>query len=169
MFFCSAPFDTWIILLSGNLAMPLNVCHNWTISWCAIQVIQLSGHKMTSWSNLWHHEGVTSIYGVINNPRRNYVYLSHGHSQPLMFPMIEQRLQAIKRRSLGKSFHLRQRFGQSSYPIINREPVLPFQYLNNNGQGKIDWLTHFSKETRTICLKLTFDHGIGISAKDRHF
>ncbi|KAM7434505.1 hypothetical protein ABFA07_015418 [Porites harrisoni] len=51
-----------------------------------------------------------------------------------MCPMIEQRLQAIKRRSLGKSFHLRQRFGQSSYPIINREPVLPFQYLNNNGQ-----------------------------------
>ena len=152
--------------------MPLNVCHNWTIRWCAIQVIQyiqLSGHKMTSWSNLWHHEGETSIYGVINNPRRNYVYLSNGHSQPLMCPMIEQRLQAIKRRSFGKSFHLRQRFGQSSYPITDREPVLPFQYLNYHGQGKIDRLTHFFKTTRTICLKSTFDHGIGILAKDRHF
>ena len=54
--------------------------------------------------------------------------------------------------------HLRQRFGQSSYPVIKLEP----QYLNYHCQGEKIWLTHFKKVTRTICLKFVFDHKIDI-------
>ena len=54
--------------------------------------------------------------------------------------------------------HLRQRFGQSSYPVIKLEP----QYLNYHCQGEKIWWTHFKKVTRTICLKFVFDHKIDI-------
>ena len=58
--------------------------------------------------------------------------------------------------------HLRQRFGQSSYPVIKLEP----QYLNYHCQGEKIWLTHFKKVTRTICLKFVFDHKIDILEPD---
>ena len=54
--------------------------------------------------------------------------------------------------------HLRQRFGQSSYPVIKLEP----QYLNCHCQGEKIWLTHFKKVTSTICLEFVFDHKIDI-------
>ena len=72
--------------------------------------------------------------------------------------VIEQREPATKRRSLRESSHLRQRFGQSSYPVIKLEP----QRLNYQCQGEKIWLTHFKKVTRTICLKFIFDHKIDI-------
>ena len=72
--------------------------------------------------------------------------------------VIEQREPATKRRSLRESSHLRQRLGQSSYPVIKLEP----QHLNYQCQGEKIWLTHFKKVTRTICLKSIFDHNIDI-------
>ena len=72
--------------------------------------------------------------------------------------VIEQREPATKRRSLRESSHLRQRLGQSSYPLIKLEP----QHLNYQCQGEKIWLTHFKKVTRTICLKFIFDHKIDI-------